>query len=68
MLYNDRIYIYVGIVSDKTNSSYKYKINYYSYSCFFRINFCFQPNVCDDCHDLSGIAANFNETAIGLVK
>ena len=52
MLYNDRIYIYVGIVSDKTNSSYKYKINYYSYSCFFRINFCFQPNVCDDCHDL----------------
>ena len=31
---------------------------------FFRQNFKYEPNLCDDCHDLTQKAMNFNDVAL----
>ena len=49
MLEYDRIGIYEGIDDNKTNESRRCIIcNYY----FLKVNFKFQPKVCDGCHNL----------------
>ena len=39
-----------GIDIDKTSDPHKFRV--YHYWFFLRINFKFQPCVCDNCHDL----------------
>ena len=50
MLKYGRIYVSNRIDVNKTNDSHKRIICNYWY--FFEINCTFDPNVCNDCHDL----------------
>ena len=55
-----------GIDVNKTKESHRYIIcNYYH---FLRVNFRFQVNVCNGCHDMMQKALNFNDVAIVSVK
>ena len=55
-----------GINVKKSNGSCECIICHYWY--FFEIIFRFQPNVCNDCHDLIQAAMIFNDIAIISVK
>ena len=57
MLEYDRIDVSEGIDVNKANGLQKGIICHYWY--FLKINFRFQPNVCDGCHDLTQNFAEF---------
>ena len=66
MLYCNRIDVSEGIDVDKTNESSKCIILNYFY--FRKVNFRFQPKVCDGCHDLMQKVMSFNDVAILYIK
>ena len=55
-----------GIDVNKINGSRECIICHYQY--FLKINFKFQPNVCNGCHDSIQKAMSFNYVAIDSVK
>ena len=65
-MYYNQIDISESVDINKTNSSYECRICHNSY--FFKINFQFQSNVCDGCHDLFQKPPSFHEIAIVSVK
>ena len=50
MIHYDRIYISEGTDVNKTSASRESDVCHYWY--FLDYNFKFQPNVCNNCHDL----------------
>ena len=56
MLYYDRIDVSEGIDVNKTSASKEYDICHYWY--FLNYNFKFQPNICNNCHDLLMMSIN----------
>ena len=56
MLYHDRIDVSEGIDVNKTSKSKKCNICHYWY--FLDIEFKFQPDVCNGCHDVLMISLN----------
>ena len=56
MLYHDRIDVSEGIDVNKTSKSKKCDICHYWY--FLDIEFKFQPDVCNGCHDVLMISLN----------
>ena len=50
----------------ETSESCKCIICYYCY--FLKVNFRFQPKVCDNCHDLMQKAMSFNDVATFSVQ
>ena len=63
---NVRIGVYEGIEFNKSNESRGYVICNYYY--FLKVNFKFQPKVCDGCHKLIQASVRFNDSAIVSVK
>ena len=53
MLEHDRIDLSEGTDINKNNELHKCIIYNYNYYCFLKVNFKFQPKLCDDCHDFS---------------
>ena len=66
MIKYDRIVMSEGIDVNKTNGSSGCIFCHYWF--FLEINFRFQLNVCDRCHDLMQKAVSFNEAVIVFVK
>ena len=60
MLEYDRNEVSQGIDINKTDGSH--------YLYFLNLNFRFQPEVCNDCHELVQKAMNSNDVAIVNVK
>ena len=66
MLEYDRIDISEGIDMNKTSASKECDICHYWY--FLDKNFCYEPYLCNGCHDLMQKAINFNDVAIASIK
>ena len=66
MLEYDRIDISEGFDINKTNASKECDICHYWYS--LSKNFCYEPYLCNGCHNLMQKATNFNDVAIAPVK
>ena len=66
MLEYDRIDVSEGIHVNKTKESRRCTIRNYYY--FLEINFRFQPNVCDGCHDLTQKDMSFNGVGFFSIK
>ena len=65
MLRYVRIGIYEGIDVNKSNESRRcVTCNHY----FLKVNFKFQPKVCDGCHNLIQTSVRFNNAAIVCAK
>ena len=65
MLEYDRIYVSEGIDVNKATDLRECNVCYYWY---FKVNFKFQPKVCNGCHNVMQKAMNFNGVAIASVK
>ena len=66
MLYYDRIDVSEGSDVNKTTASRECDICHYWY--FLNLDFKFQPNVCNRCHDLLMISINFRDVAVLNIK
>ena len=66
MLEYDRTDVLGRIYINKTDGLRKFIICHYWY--FLNINFKFQPEVCNGCHNLMQKAMNFNDVAIVTFK
>ena len=66
MLEYDKIDALEGIDASKTDGLCAFIICHYCY--FLEIDFKFQPEVSNGCHDLMQKAVNFNDVAIITVK
>ena len=66
MLECNKINISEGINVNKTDGSRECIICHYWY--FLDIDFIFQPEVCNGCHDLIQKAMSFNDNAVVSVK
>ena len=66
MIHYDRIYISEGTDVNKTSASRESDVCHYWY--FLDYNFKFQPNVCNNCHDLLMMSANLSDIAIWNIK
>ena len=64
-LYFDKIDISEGIYVNKTSKSKECDICHYWY--FLDEGFKFQPNVCNECHDLLMMSMNFSNIAILII-
>ena len=64
MLEYDKIDISEGIDTNKTNA--ECDICHYSY--FLDKSFNYEPDLCNDCHNLMQKAMNFNDFAIVSIK
>ena len=67
MFYYDRVDVSEGIDINKTHESKK-ECNVSHYWCFLSKGFKFQPNVCNECHDLLMISMNLSDIAILNIK
>ena len=66
MIYYGRIYVSDGIDVNKTSASKECDICHYWY--FLDYKFKFQPNVCNNCHDLLMMSVNPRDVAILNMK
>ena len=68
MLEYDRIDVSQEIDAKKTNFSHEYSTCHYWYFLEIQceINFRFQPEVCDGCHDLMQKAKSFNVVIVSI--
>ena len=62
MLYFERIYVSEGIDINKTSKSKEHDICLYWY--FLHKGFTFQPDVCNECHDVLIMSMNIRNIAI----
>ena len=62
MLYSDRINISEG--TDINQASASKECTICLYCCFLDKGFKFQPDVCNECHDLLMLSVNFNDIVI----
>ena len=62
MLEYDRIDVSEGIDTNKTDRLHECIICHYWY--FLRLNFRFQSEVSNDCHDMTQKSINFNDVVI----
>ena len=62
MLYYDRIEVFEEIDVNKTNASKEWDVCHYQY--FLNYSFTFQPNICNNCHDLFIMSVNLSGIAI----
>ena len=66
MLYDDGIDVSEGNNINKTSASKQYDVCQYWY--FLNYSFKFQPNLCNNCHDLLMISVNLSDIAILNIK
>ena len=66
MLEYDRIDVSEGLDTNKTHGLHECTICHYWYN--LRINFRFQPKVCDGHHDMTQKPMSFDDTAVVTVK
>lgn len=66
MLEYDGTYVTETIDTNKTDSLHECIFCHYWY--FLRMNFRFQPKVCDGCHDMTHKSMSFDDGTILIVK
>ena len=66
MLHYDKINVLEGIDINKSNKSKEYMICHYWY--FLDLNYTYEPEVCNECHDISMMAYDLKNIAILNVK
>ena len=66
MLYDDGIDVSEGNNINKTTASKQYDVCQYWY--FLNYSFKFQPNLCNNCHDLLMMSVNLSDIAILNIK